>query len=254
MTSARVLLRYRPGADVLTGTVTVPAPADASGRDVDEVVETPDADTTLTWRDGVLSSFQLVFAAARTGQGPLPIPAALWPTADTLIVTALHAVDEVADLGARMRARAEATCEVPVEALARPAPADVSGPARSPGSPHQLALNRRAAERLSRSLSRLADAVHTRVPVDDDVEALHTDHLARLLRELSTTLELHDTTAPGATAATRVAARAGETLKPAELELLETALAELDDPAEWIHAGESLDQLVTVLVGDVPGR
>ena len=242
MTSAHVLLRYRPGADVLTGTVTVPAPADASGRDVDEVVETPDADTTLTWRDGVLSSFQLVFAAARTGQGPLPLPPALWPTVDTLIVTALHAVDDVHDVGARMRARAEATCELPLEALMRPAHADVAG------SPHQLALARRTAERLSRSLSQLADAVHTRVPVDDEVEALHTDHLARLLRELSTTLDLHDTTAPGATAATRVAARAGETFAPAELELLETALTELDDPAEWSLAEESLESLLTALI------
>lgn len=243
MTSARVLLRYRPGADVLTGTVTAPAPADTSGDVVDEVMETPDADTTLTWRDGVLSSFQLVFAAARTGQGPLPLPPALWPTVDTLIVTALHAVDDVQDVGARMRARAEARCELPLDALTQPAHADVTG------SPHQLALARRTAERLSRSLSQLADAVHTRVPVDDEVEALHTDHLARLLRELSTTLELHDTTAPGATAATRVAARAGETLAPAELELLETALTELDDPAEWVHAGDSIDQLVTSLEG-----
>ena len=245
MSSARVVLRYRPGADVLTGSVYVPGGDEAA----DESVDTPDADTTLTWRGGLLASFQLVFAAARTGQGPLPIPAALWPAADSLIVTALHAVDEVADLGARMRARAEATCEVPVEALARPAPADAPGAASAPGSPHQRALDRRATERLSRSLSQLADAVHTRVPVDDDVEALHTDHLARLLRELSTTLHLHDTTAPGATAATRVAARAGEALRPAELELLEVALAELDDPTTWTHAGDSLEQLVMVLAG-----
>lgn len=247
MTSARVHLRYRPGADVLSGTVALvsPAPVDgvaegAAAAD-DEVVEAPDADTTLTWRGGVLSSFQLVFAAARTGQGPLPLPAALWPTVDSLIVTAMHAVDEVDDIGTRMRARAEATCEVPLEALMRPAHAEAAG------SPHQLALARRTAERLSRSLAQLADAVHTRVPVDDEVEALHTDHLARLLRELSSTLELHDTTTPGATAATRVAARAGEALKPAELDLLESALAELDDPAAWAHAEESLGRLVMAL-------
>ena len=245
MTSAHVVLRYRPGADVLTGAVYAPAGACTSatpGADAAEVVESPDADTTLIWRGDLLVSFQLVFAAARTGQGPLPIPAALWPTADTLIASALHAVDGVADLGARMRARAEATCDLPVEALMRPAHAEVAG------SPHQLALARRTAERLSRSLSQLADAVHTRVPVDDEVEALHTDHLARLLRELSTTLDLHDTTAPGATAATRVAARAGETFAPAELELLETALTELDDPAEWSLAEESLESLLTALI------
>lgn len=243
MTSARVVLRYRPGADVLTGEVHALASASAHRHDAPEVVEAPDADTTLTWRDELLVSFQLMFAAARTGQGPLPIPPVLWPSADTLIVTALHAVDGVADLRARMRARGEATCEVPVEALLRPAHVEAAG------SPHQLALARRTAERLSRSLSQLADAVHTRVPVDDEVEALHTDHLARLLRELSTTLELHDTTAPGATAATRVAARAGEALAPAELELLETALSELDDPSEWVNAGEALDRLVSAIGG-----
>lgn len=240
MSTARVTLRSRPGADVLTGAVAVVGATPASGA---EVVDSPDADTTLVWRDDVLASFQLVFAAARSGQGALPVPAALWGPIDTLIVTAMHAVDEAADLSARMRAKGELTCEVPVHALAR-------SPVEIEGSPRQLALDRTTAERLARSLSQLADAVHTRVPVDDEVETLHTDHLARLLRELSTTLEVHHgVAAPGTTAAARIAARAGETLSPAELDLLETALADLDDPREWGHARDALERLVGSLSG-----
>lgn len=236
--TARVTLRYRPGADVLTGTVDL---GEAGGAGAPEVVESPDADTELAWRGGVLSSFQLVFAAARTGQGALPVPAVLWPTIDTLIVTSMHALNDVTAIGARLRARAETTCEVAVSALAAPVEADAAA------TPRQRAIDRRTTERLAKSLSRLADAVHTRVPVDDDVEALHTDHLARLLRELSTTLTLHHSPASGATAAARVAARSGEALRPAELELLETALDELADPAEWGHAGAAIDRLAAVL-------
>lgn len=239
--TARVTLRYRPGADVLTGTVDW---GEADGGDQPESVDEPDADTQLVWRDGLLHSFQLVFASARTGQGALPVPSALWPTIDTLIVTSMHALSGVDDPGARMRARGQATCELPIQALTRSAEL---GPAASVRSERQRAIDRRTTERLAKSLARLADVVHTLVPVDDEVEALHTDHLARLLRELSATMNLHEVAAPGATAATRVAARAGEALKPAELELLETALADLDEPAHWDHAGDSLDRLVDAL-------
>jgi hypothetical protein len=86
------------------------------------------------------------------------------------------------------------------------------------------------------------------VPLDDDVEALHTDHLARLLRELSATIQhQHGRTAPGTTAATRVAARAGDTFSDGELRVLEQALMELDDQRSWPHARESLDQLLLTL-------
>lgn len=236
--TARVTLRYRPGADVLTGTVDL---GEAGGADAPEIVEVPDADTQLVWRSGVLSSFQLVFAAARTGQGALPVPAALWPAIDTLIVTAMHALNDVTDVGARMRARAEATCEVPVEELTGPAGVHAAT------APRQRAIDRRTTERLVRSLSRLADAVHTRVPLADGVEALHTDHLARLLRELSTTVTLHHSAASGTTAAARVAARSGEALQPAELELLEAALDEMADPAGWGDAGAAIEHLIDVL-------
>jgi hypothetical protein len=243
MTStARVTLRYRPAADVLTGQVHFGDVGNVGDAGDDELItESPDADTTLVWAGDRLSSFQVVFASARSGdEAALPLPAALLPAIQSLLITALHALDDIDDQAVRLRAKAEATTELPLEALCRGRPPELT--------PRQLALDRRGAARLAHSLSLLADAVHTRVPLDDDVEALHTDHLARLLRELSATIQHHrGRTAPGTTAATRVAARAGEAFNDSELRVLEQALTALDDQRSWPHARESLDQLLVAL-------
>ena len=238
--TARVTLRYRPAADVLTGHVHL---GDVNEHEL--TTESPDADTTLVWAGDRLSSFQLVFASARSDGAALPVSPALWPAIQSLLVTALHALDGIDDPAVRLRAKAEATTELQLEALSRGRPPELS--------PRQQALDRKGAARLAHALSRLADAVHTRVPVDDDVEALHTDHLARLLRELSATIQhQHGRTAPGTTAATRVAARAGEAFSAGELLVLEQALEQLDDPAAWPHARHSLDQLLLTLQRSQP--
>ena len=240
--TARVTLRYRPAADVLTGQVHLDDAADSAAiADSQLTTESPDADTTLVWAGDRLSSFQLVFASARSGDdADLPLPAALLPAIQSLLITAMHALDGIDDQAVRLRAKAEATTELPLEALSRGRPPELA--------PRQQALDRRGAAQLAHSLSQLADAVHTRVPLDDDVEALHTDHLARLLRELSATIQhQRGRTAPGTTAATRVAARAGDTFSDGELRVLEQALAELDDQRSWPQASHSLDQLLLTL-------
>jgi hypothetical protein len=187
----------------------------------------------------VLDSFQLVFAAARLGEGTLPLPAGLHPVVRRLVHTANEALAGVDDLAVRVRARAEASTQVPLAALTR---------SRLPElSPRQQAIDQDGASRLSESLLRLADAVHQRVPVESHDEALDTDHLARLLRELSTIVEEPGTTAPGTAAATRAAARSLSTLTDDERHSLDVALGALDDQSSWARARQTLDDLLVTL-------
>ncbi len=245
--TALVTLRYRPAADVLSGQVSFADLGDLTGESTATIEESPDADTTLVWSHNRLQSFQIVFAAARASVGPLPLPHSLFPTIETLIITTLHAVDGVRDPLVRLRAKAEATAELPLQSLTREHTPQLG--------PHRQALDRRRATQLSHALSQLADAVHTRVPADDVVEALHTDHLARLLRELSSTIQhQHGTTSPGTTAAARVAARAGDTFSVGELATLEQTLTALDDPASWPRASTSLHHLLLGMQRSQPHR
>ena len=78
---ARVSLRYRPGADVLSGEIDLRA----LGVDHSET-ESPDADSTMLWSSApddsgesaeYLASFQFVHASSRLAEHTLPLPAGL---------------------------------------------------------------------------------------------------------------------------------------------------------------------------------
>lgn len=237
-TTARVTLRYRPAADVLSGLIHL---GDVGATRTD----TPDADTSVVWAqvtDGQfvgdhLVSFQIVFAAARLEHGSLPLPPALLPTIESLVTTAQHALDGLADPMAAFRAKADATTELPLHSLRLATLHHLAGPTERG--------DRRHAAELSHALSRLADAVHLRVPVDEVPAAMETDHLSRMLNELSTSLrQHHGSTAPGTTAATRSAVRQTSTLSARERDGLETAMDALDDRDRWADASDTLQQLL----------
>lgn len=254
---ARVSLRYRPGPDVLSATIDLSSLADLDGRPGDEViplateVEAPDADTALHWADMGesmwLSSFQLVHAAARLHAGTLPLPTelveAITPSLHRMVRSAHAAVAETASPVARIKALAESQIDVPLQAV------------RHHGSPTRTGRPD-LVEPVSTSLRRLARAVHFRSPVDNELEAIRTDHLSRLLDELSSTLShAHGAAAPGTSAATRNAVRGGIPLTVGEQRLLEQALDELADPDTWKHAHTSIDRLADALEADTdPSR
>ena len=237
-TTARVTLRYRPAADVLSGLIHR---GDVGATRTD----TPDADTSVVWAqvtDGQfvgdhLVSFQIVFAAARLEQGSLPLPPALFPTIQSLIATAQHALDGIDDPVASLRAKAEATTELPLHSLRLESLHELAGTGERG--------DRRHAAQLSHALSRLADAVHLRVPIDEAPAALETDHLSRMLNELSSSIRHdHGRTAPGTTAATRQAVQRTSTLTLHERAVLETAMTELDHRGSWADASDTLQQLL----------
>jgi hypothetical protein len=247
----RVALRYRPGPDVLTATVDLSVLADLDGRPGDEVIplsveiETPDADCTVQWADmgeaEWLKGFSVVHAAARLRSGRLPasLPPAfvelLAATLPNVIATAREAVAHTDSPVARITALAESQLDVPIYWLMR------KGVLDSSARPDLVAP-------VSDSLRRLAQAVHDRSPVDDELEAVRTDHLSRLLGELSSTLATsHGTPAPGTSAATREAVRGGVPLTIGEQHQLEQALDELADPARWNEARTSIERLADAL-------
>ena len=246
--TARISLRYRPGADVLSGQIDLGNLGElGAGR---TVTESPDADSTMAWAstpddpDGALAylaSFHFVHVSARLQQGALPLPDELAPTVRTLIDTALESIAEVESPLAKVRARADTSTELALGSLRRG-----QWPERPPGG-HQL--DRRQAADVSISLSRLADAVNQQTP-DNQQEALHTDHLSHLLRELSSTISHgNGRTAPGTTAATRAAVRGDIPLTIGEQRVLDQALDDLDDPMSWHRVSHSLDQLASELEG-----
>lgn len=248
--TVRVTLRYRPAADVLTGHLHLGLADDGASTTVD----TPDADTTLVWAHvaggeastgAYLSEFQIVFAAARFEEGWVPLPPPLRRAAAVLVHRAAHVLAGVTDPLARLHASAEATATVSL--------ADLTGGGPTAPPAHRQAIDRRTVTRLSHSLSRVADAVEQRVPVDDEVEVLHTDHLAQLLRELSTTIQHQQPrTAPGTSAAARAAAIDTLSLSDDELDVLEQALDDLDDLTAWTQADRALVRLLTQMEHAAP--
>lgn len=240
---APVTLRYRPGADVLSGQIHLGEVGDHA-----RVTDTPDADTSVVWAievdgapaDHLLHSFHLVFAAARFAEGRLPLPAALQPVVESLITTAQHALHEVDDPVARARATATATTTLPLSHLHRSALPALHPRSVTPPSDQ--------AATLSRSLRRVADAVHTRVPLRSPDDAASADRLAQLLRELGSTLQHHrGLTAPGTAAATAAVARATPALTDDERHRCHDALEQLLAPANWPTADTSLRSLLTSL-------
>jgi len=249
---ARVSLRYRPGPDVLSATIDLSSLADLDDRPGDDViplateVEAPDADTALHWADMGetmwLSSFQLVHASARLRAGHLPLPAELveviTPSLQRLMHSAHDAVAQTSSPVARIKALAESQVDVPLQSVRR------HDRLAGTGRPDLV-------EPVSTSLRRLARAVHLRSPIDNELEAIRTDHLSRLLDELSSTLShAHGAAAPGTSAATRAAVRGGIPLTVGEQRLLEQALDELADPATWSQAHTSIDLLADALESD----
>lgn len=228
---APVTLRYRPAADVLSGVIHL-------GEVGALRTDSPDADTAVEWAevaDGhqLLHRVQFVFAAARFAEGRLPLPAALQPVVESLITTAHHALHEVDDPLARARAVANATTTVPHAQLHRTALPALCGTA-APATGQAAAV--------SRSLRQVAEAVH-RSHADDT-----TDHLARLLRELGSTVgHPRGLAAPGTSAATAAAARATPTLTAEQRHHFHDALEQLLAPANWPAADRTLQHLLTTL-------
>ena len=170
-----------------------------------------------------LASFQFVHASTRLDENTLPLPAALTATVRTLVETSHEAIAEVNDPLAKVRARAETSTELALDALRRS-----RWPERPPGrrrvEPEQVAEN-------SSSLARLADAVQRRVPLDNEPEAIEAEQLSRILYELSSTISnSNGSTAPGTSAATRAAINEDIPLTISEQRVLEEALDDLDDP------------------------
>jgi hypothetical protein len=240
-TTARVTLRYRPAADVLSGLIHL---GDVGATRTD----TPDADTSVVWAqvtDGQfvgdhLVSYQIIFAAARLQHGPLPLPPALAPTIQSLITTAQHAVGELDDPMASLRAKAEATTELPLQSLRLESLNDLAA--------HGGLGDRRQAAQLSHALSQLADAVQIRVPAHDLAATSHVEQLSQRLHELSSSIRgQHGRTAPGTTAATRLAARQASALTAPQHDELEAAMTALDDRRTWGDASATLQQLLLQL-------
>ena len=225
-TTARVRLRYRPSADVLTGELHLPHSADAP-----VVTEQPDGDATMHWSVDVdgrhfLSSFHLVHASARANAGALLLPIPLESRVLLLMNTARSALDDVGDATARLRAKAEADFTVAVESVERSlVPSRV---VRSPlGRPPEAAT-------VSDELWRVATTVGIRAVGDNHPEAAHTQHFSRLLKELSSTIDAGcGRTAPGTSSAARAAMRDGVRMTVDERDRLERALTALDDSSSW---------------------
>lgn len=246
---ARVSLRYRPGPDTLSATIDLSSLADLDGRPGDDVIplateiEAPDADTALHWADmgetQWLSGFTLVHAAARLRSGRLPLPDALLeplvPSLRRMVLTAQDAVAETDSPVARLKALAESRVDVPLLTLERH---DASPTAVRPD----------LVAPVSESLRRLSRAMHDRSPVDNELEAIRTDHLSRLLGELSSTIShAHGAAAPGTSAATRAAVRGGVPLTVGEQRLLEEALDLLADTSTWNRATTTIEHLAEAL-------
>jgi len=233
---APVTLRYRPGADVLSGVIHL-------GEVGALRTDSPDADTSVEWAevaDGtaaghpLLHRFHFVFAAARFAEGRLPLPAALQPVVESLITTAHLALHEVDDPLARARAVANAITTVPRTQLHRTALPALCASAAPPPAGQAAAV--------SRSLRQVAEAVHRRDPDES------TDHLARLLRELGATVSHpRGLAAPGTAAATAAAARATPTLTDHQRHHFHDALEQLLAPANWPAADTTLQHLLTSL-------
>lgn len=225
-TTARVLLRYRPGADVLSGELQLDHLTDAP-----VVTDRPDGDATFRWSVDVdgrqfLSSFHLVHASARCNNGALLLPVPLESRVLLLMNTARSALDTVTDPLARTRARADADFRIPVECVERSL-VPVAPMRSRRGRPPDAAA-------VSHELQRLAETVEVRAVGDSAPEAANTQHFIRLLKELSSTLDLGDgRTAPGTSSATRAAMVRGVHLSVVERDRLHRALVALDDPASW---------------------
>ena len=241
-TSAHVLLRYRPSADVLSGELHLPHLVDAP-----VVTDQPDGDATFRWSVDVdgrhfLSSFNLLHATARANAGVLLLPIPLESRVLLLLNTAREALDGITDPMARLRARADADFRLCVESVERGLIPTAAKPRRGERPPDAASV--------SEQLWRVATTVGIRAAGDGAPEAANTQHLSRLLQELSSTLQFGaGRTAPGTSSAARDAVRRGVRMTVDEREQVRRALLMLDDPASWQWSARALHELADAMEG-----
>lgn len=279
---ARVVLRYLPASDVLSGVIELGTlAADQS------TVESPNADTHLEWRQGIeingplLSAFQLVHASALLESDHAPdLPTMVLDLARQLIRSGRGALRPGASAIEQLQARATTESALPLAQLLRPrstgvtdamqsrplpsatsAPRALRMPALLPPSaraehsddstmlapPATASVDihpaRRDAMALAAALREFATATALLNDRDDDLH--RTDTLVRLLRELASVLADGDghTASPGTTAAARRAIRGGLPLGDTERRRLRWALHAVDERSAWDDAAIELQSL-----------
>jgi len=228
---AQVHLRYRPASDVLSGDVELGTlAADQS------VTDTLDADTYFEWRhstvvDGlVLSSFQILHAAARLDGPPLSmLPAEVLVLARQVIASGTAALRPEATMIERLKAKADTTALLTVDQLLQSSAGAV---ATAPLPPTPAEQSQAGA--LAAAIDQVASVI-ARLP--EPVEATRTNELVHLAHELAAVLrETPGTTSPGTSAAARRAARYALPLDTSSRSMLWRALTEVDDRRHWQSA------------------
>jgi hypothetical protein len=228
VTAHRLHLRYRPGADILLGSISLDMlTADAPSH------EQPDADTSYTWTpliDGieVLTGFQVVHAASRLFSGsPQQLPTAVATHARRLIRVAQADTAHV-DAMAALTACHDSHHTLTLRQLRRTASATYIPDAWTMPSHH-----------------------HTEVSVALDFIADQLDHLEGRQRTTSVGWALREVSrstrtqlpAPGAIAAAREAVRRQPDLDPSIRHGVLAALASASDPA---RLGDAFDAAISL--------
>ena len=251
-TMARLVLRYRPAADVLIGVIDLPVTAHST-----DTVETPDADTRLCWRidsegplagQSVLQSFEVIHAHTRwQHHSDTVLPIGLYEVGKQFTEHE-HQQHLALPLAARYTARIESSLTVPLSALRREH--TLAKPA-APGT-------RRDAVRVARTLDRVADALeasfltgtlHDQHPARDSIEHQRTVTFCSLLRELGGAIaDHHPLPAPGSSAIARQALLGGIPLGNPERDTLRVALTDIDRADRWGLVAAALEQLTSSLI------
>ncbi|MFM7253439.1 MAG: hypothetical protein ACKO27_10295 [Ilumatobacteraceae bacterium] len=228
---AQVHLRYRPASDVLSGDIELGTLA------ADQpITENLDADTYFEWRqctvaDGlVLSSFQVLHAAARPDGPPLSLlPAEVRVLARQVIASGTAALRPGATIIERLKVKADTTALLTIDQLLQS-----SAGATAAEPPPPTPAERSQAGALAAAIDEVA-AVIARLP--EHVEARRTNELVHLAHELAAVLrETPGTTSPGTSAAARRAARHALPLDTSSRSMLWRALTEVDDRRHWQSA------------------
>ena len=252
--TVQLSVRYRPSADVLIAQVNDVA---------DEAVQRdrPDADTTLEWvrrPDGSrhLVGLQVLFASARADWGQLS--PAISERLDERLLVLMDTLDNGDDTSRNPLASTALEIEVPDAELVLPddltnfyvADPDLDVPIEfvremvsDPDLPDIWSDDGTDPGDVGDALVDLADAIST-----CDADADPTARLIATLRELAATIRRSGgRTAPGCTAAARVALRGGTPLTARERQQLADLLDSLDDPTQWADVVEGIDDLTARL-------
>ena len=266
-----ISIRYRPSADVLIAQVN---------DVVDEAVQrdTPDADTTIEWvrrPDGsrYLVGAQIMFAAARAASGGLSpaLPRELDARLSAVVAShaddsrtdpfALSALDidvpeialeldddldegrdQPATTGSRTphSDRTDFVAEIFTAAMTTDPDADIDWPGDD--------VDNSGATEVNDALVALAHAIETNTA---DADPIPTMKLVTTLRELGSVLgRSGGRSAPGCSAAARLALRGGTPLTARERTTLAKQLDQLDDPRQWAGVTPALQSLTRHLNGD----